>query len=103
MEILELINKIKDTKEKGEICDEIIKIYEYKIFIMKTNSITDEINKFIIDVINKYRNKIEVIDFYQSSDGDKVFNNAFDNLCMIEKMVYNYVLRKILLEYKNNN
>ena len=100
MEILELIKKINDKQEQGEICNEIIKINEYKIFILKTNSTTNEINKFIIDVINKYRNKIEIIDFYQSPDGDKLCNNSFDNLCMIEEMIYNYVLRKVLSNIK---
>ena len=97
MEIIELIEKIEDEKEKAEIIKEIINIYNYKIFILKTNSSNDEIENFVIETINKYRNKLEVKDYYQSSSGDKLHNDAFDNLCAIENMIYNYILRKLLL------
>ena len=80
MQILELINEIKDTKEKEELLNELTKIYEYKIFILRTNSTNNEIETFIKNTINKYRNELLVSDYYKSSDGDHISINTFDNL-----------------------
>ena len=101
MEIVELLKQLKDLREKEEVKDEFIKIYNYKIYILKNGSSSEEIENFIRSTINKYRSKIEVLDYYSSADGDHLSPSSYDNLCIIEKMIFNYVLRKIILESKN--
>ena len=91
MEIVELLQQLKDLREKEEVQDEFIKIYNYKIYILENGSSSEE----------KYRSKIEVFDYYPSADGDHLSPNSYDNLCLIENMILNYTLRKVVLESKN--
>lgn len=87
----EEIEKINDKKEQLEVCDEIEKIYKYKSKLQLNNYIyDDEIQKFVIDVINKYRYKIEVANFYNVPNGQDEVTNQYDTLCVIEKMIYQY-------------
>lgn len=101
MEIVELLQQLKDLREKEEVQDEFIKIYNYKIYILENGSSSEEIENFIKNTIDKYRSKIEVFDYYPSADGDHLSPNSYDNLCLIENMIFNYTLRKVVLESKN--
>ena len=101
MEIIELLNNLKNDKEKEEIIDDIIKINEYKIYILKNNSSNLKIRDFILNIINKYRNNIIVRDYYNSNDTDQILYNDYDNLCIIEVMIKKYIIRKIIIDNSN--
>ena len=100
MDITELINELKDTKEKVELCNELIKINNYKIDILKHTEDNSKIEMFIQEMINKYRTKNEVKDFYLSKE-DKLYHSLYDNLNAVERMIYNYILRKIVIDDNN--
>lgn len=97
-ELIELLNNIKDEKEKTEIINEFVSIYSYKIDILNNNANYKDIDKFISKIINKYRGKDELKDFYNSKDGDQIPVNRFDTLLILENMIYNYILRKLILD-----
>ena len=101
MEIIELLNNLKNDKEKEEIIDDIIKTNEYKIYILKNNSSNLKIRDFILNIINKYRNNIIVRDYYNSNDTDQILYNDYDNLCIIEVMIKKYIIRKIIIDNSN--
>ncbi len=92
---------MKNDKEKEEIIDEIIKINEYKIYILRNNSSNLKIRDFILNIINKYRNNIIVRDYYNSNDTDQILYNDYDNLCIIEVMIKKYIIRKIIIDNSN--
>lgn len=101
MEIIELLNNVKDENEKIDLTNELIKINEYKNFILRNNSSNPEIKQFILDIINKYRNNAIVGDYYNSNSGDQIQVNDYHNLEIIERMINNYIIRKIILEKSN--
>lgn len=101
MGIIELLNNLKNDKEKEEIIDDIIKINEYKIYILKNNSSNLKIRDLILNIINKYRNNIIVRDYYNSNDTDQILYNDYDNLCIIEVMIKKYIIRKIIIDNSN--
>lgn len=95
---LELLN---DDKEKKEITDELIKINEYKNYYLVCRTATSEMDKFIKETIDKYRSKIIVKDFY-CADNENLNIDRYELLCTIERMIYNYICRKLTLNNKNN-
>ena len=101
MEIIELLNNVKDENEKIDLTNELIKINEYKNFILRNNSSNPEIKQFILDIINKYRNNAIVGDYYNSNSGDQIQVNDYHNLEIIERMINNYIIKKIILEKSN--
>ena len=94
--IQEEIKKIKDEKEQLEVSREINKIDEYKNKLQLTNYTYDyEIQEFISNIINKYRYKIEVHNFYNAPAGQDEVSDQYNTLCPIEKMIAQYVSIKI--------
>ena len=101
MKIIEPLNNVKDEKEKIDLANEINKIDEHKTYILRNNSSNTEIRQFILDIINKYRNNAIVGDYYNSNSGDQIQVNDYHNLEIIERMISNYIIRKIILENSN--
>jgi hypothetical protein len=84
-------NESNNIEEKLETLNEIQKINKYKKQLQLTNYMFDnEIQNFINDTINKYRYKIEVMNFYNSSSGQDEVGNQYDTLCILEKMIFQY-------------
>lgn len=98
MDKLDTLNKIKDSKEKKEVIDELIKINNYKIYLLNGNQSNSEIEDFVRKIINKYRSEILVKDYYQSTDGDHLHINTYNNLDAIETVIYSYIERKVLVD-----
>ncbi len=99
--IQEEIEKLKNKKEQLEVSSEIQKIYVYKNRLQLNNYAFDyEIQRFIIDIIDKYRYKIEVNNFYNAPTRQDKVSNQYDTLCTIEKMIEQYVLIKIVNQSK---
>lgn len=88
------IENSDDKKEQLEVLYEIEKIYKYKNELQLNNYKYDEIQKFITDVINKYRYKIEVKNFYNAPVGQDIVSNQYDTLCVIEQMICQYAVTK---------
>lgn len=103
MENYELLDYLKDKEEKINITNELIRINEYKIYILRNNSSREEIRNFIVGIINKYRKEIIVRDYYNSVGEDKILINDYDNLCLIEKMIKDYIIRKTKKDSIQNN
>ena len=101
MKIIEPLNNVKDEKEKIDLANEINKIDEHKTYILRNNSSNPEIRQFILDIINKYRNNAIVGDYYNSNGRDQIQVNDYHNLEIIERMISNYIIRKIILENSN--
>ena len=102
MDNMQLLDLLNDVKEKTDIINELIKINEHKIYLLQNNNESNnEIETFIREIIDKYRKKLEVKDYYNSYSGkDELDEDRFQLLCIIERMIYNYVLRKIVMNNK---
>lgn len=97
IQILELLN---DGKEKSEIIDECVKINKYKIYLLQhNNESSNEMEQFIQKTIDKYRKKIEVKSYYNSFSGkDELDENRYQLLCTIERMIYDYTIKKAVMD-----
>ena len=91
---MNFLDCINDEKDKKEIFEQLSKINKYKNYL--TNKTTsDEIQKFIIDIINKYREKIEVANYY-TKPNDEISSNQYDTLWTLEAMIRQYVIIKYI-------
>ena len=99
MDNIQILDLLNDGKEKIEIINELIKINEHKIYLLQNNNESNnEIEEFIRETIDKYRKKIEVKNYYNSYSGkDELNEDRFQLICIIERMIYDYVLRKIVI------
>lgn len=95
--------KITDEKEKTEIINDMIKINDYKLYTIKNKAFNSEIQMFIKEIIDKYRYKIEVANFYNSPNGkDNIDCNQYATLCNLEQMIVQYVSIKYIKEKGGN-
>jgi hypothetical protein len=83
--VVSLLELLDDENERKEIINELIKINENKAYILKNGSSKKSIDDFIIKTIEKYEDKSEI----DSSDED--LEDSYGLLCMIERMITNYV------------
>lgn len=86
---------INDVKDKKEVLEELSRINKYKNYLLTTKTTSDEIQKFIIDTINKYREKVEVANYY-TKPKDEISSNQYDTLCALEIMIKQYVMIKYI-------
>ncbi len=95
-EDIENAKKINDLKEQRDIIDEIIKIKEYKDFLLVNPEYNNStIQDFIKNITNKYRSKLEVNNYYTNEPGkDDIYGNQYNTLCTLENMIGQYVTVK---------
>ena len=58
-ELMELVNNIGNIKEQERIIEEIIKLYQYKIYCIKNNSYNKKIDKKFNKAITEYKNRLK--------------------------------------------
>lgn len=92
---MNFLDCINDEKDKKEIFEELSKINKYKNYLLTNKTTSGEIQKFIIDTINKYREKIEVANYY-TKPKDEISGNQYDTLCTLEAMIRQYVIIKYI-------
>lgn len=92
---MNFLDCINDEKDKKEIFEQLSKINKYKNYLLTNKTTSDEIQKFIIDIINKYREKIEVANYY-TKPNDEISSNQYDTLCILEAMIRQYVIIKYI-------
>ena len=100
--------KIKDAKESEEIAKALNyrqKIIEYTNKLNNNTCNIEEVNNFVQEIINEYRNNLTVNDYYKNVTGkDNLSINPFDNLKSVDNMLNDYLMRsfgKSLLENAN--
>lgn len=90
MEIYNSADKVKEGKEQSECLEEVSQVQKYKndIFYRRDNPV--ETQNFINKIVDKYRSKPEVQNFYISNSNNNVPMNQYDTLCCIERMIFQY-------------
>lgn len=99
---MNIYEKITDEKEKNEIISDMKKIEDYKLLVLNNRVFNNEVQSFIEKIINKYRYKVEVINFYNSPDGkDNINCNQYVTLSTLEQMIIQYITIKYIKEEGN--
>lgn len=99
-EIKEGFEKIETLKEQVELLEEKQKVLEYKKILKVDSKPNLEIQKFIDDVANKYRGKIEVINYYVENPNNRnVPRTQYNLLCTIDSMLNQYAIAKFGEEF----
>ena len=94
----DLLSSEKDYIDKKEVQKELNQIRFYKNYLLNDGIVDNNITNLVSYIINKYKNKIEVADYYKSRDVDQVSVNMYENLCVLDNMLVNYIERKTLIK-----
>ena len=99
-EIKEGSEKIETLKEQVELLEEKQKVLEYKKILEVNSGYNIEIQEFIDDVINKYRDKVEVINYYFENPNNRdIPRTQYNLLCTIDSMLNQYAIAKFGEEF----
>ena len=94
------LDKLNQFEDK-EVIDELIKISEYKIYLLENKKSNSEIDEFIDDVMEKYKDEPIVSEYYSKDNYDIPSYNKYYYLGMIENMIIKYVTRNVHLSNIN--
>ena len=86
---------IEKLREQKDIIDDLIKIENYKNQLEIHRNCNEEIQRFICDIVEKYRYRIEVKNYYMNqNNADNVKGSQYETLLVLKSMVMQYALIK---------
>ena len=92
---MEDLEKMEEQKDQRAVLEEIKNIDQYMKQLKMNPNYNNKIQRFINEIVNKYRNKGEVINYYSRQDGnDDINGNQYIILCNLRQMLKQYCLVK---------
>ena len=88
-------DKLKNYEEQNEVVNDIMNSSECKQYLIVTRSYNFNVQDFINDAMNRYKNKEELKNYYfPNIKDDRTWQTQIESLWLLERIILKYVLIK---------
>lgn len=101
---MEEVDKIKNCIEQKDVYDDATKLWQHMQFLFFRHEYSDDVQRFINETIEKYRNKKEMKNYrFPVLIDYKDCDSQYGGLCAVQKILYDYSVIKFIESRAKND